>query len=60
MRTRLVPVILKLNEIIADHQSSPDSFGEHEAEAIRLLCFAKDVLTRARGELQKAEVEKTE
>lgn len=56
MRARLIPVILKLNEIIVDHESGLDPLGEHEAEAMRLICFAKDVLTRARAELAKAEI----
>ena len=60
MRTRLVPTILTLNRIIADHESSLDPPSEHEAEALRLICFAKDVLVRARAEMHKAELEKAD
>ena len=60
MRTRLVPTILTLNRIIADHESSLDPPSEHEAEALRLICFAKDVLVRARAEMYKAELEKAD
>jgi hypothetical protein len=60
MRTRLVPTILTLNRIISDHEASLDPPSEHEAEALRLIVFAKDVLVRARAELAKAELEKAE
>lgn len=58
MRTRLEPVILKLNEIIVEHEVGLDPLAENDAEAMRLICFAKDILTRARAELQKADVER--
>lgn len=58
MRTHLAPVILKLNELICDSQTSLDPPNEHEIEAIRLMCFAKDMLTRARAELERADIER--
>jgi hypothetical protein len=60
MKTRLIPTILTLNKIIADHEQTLDPPSEHEAEALRLICFAKDVLLRARSEMDKAELEKAE
>lgn len=58
MRTRLEPVILKLNEIIVEHEVGLDPLAENDAEAMRLICFAKDILTRARAEMLKADEEK--
>jgi hypothetical protein len=60
MRTRLEPTIMTLNKIIRDHDSSLDPPSEYEAEALRLICFAKDVLLRARAAMDKAELEKAE
>lgn len=58
MRTRLGPVIAKLNEIIVEHEVGLDPLAENDAEAMRLICFAKDILARANAAMEKADMEK--
>lgn len=59
MRSEIAPIIAKLNTIIVENEVGLDPLAEHDAEAMRLIGFAKDLLTRAIAALIRAEMERT-